>query len=160
MLSKQVAGQKWASLERTEVDAGKVTISPATSTGTTSKVTSMTTAPAYPTSSKSGPKDWDKLASDLTAKAKSKKEKKKAKEGKQEATGSEEEDDDGEDSGVDSDFGGDPVDGFFKKLYAGADDDTRRAMMKSYQESGGTSLSTNWSEVGKGRVEPVQSRDD
>ena len=120
----------------------------------------MTTAPAYPTSSKSGPKDWDKLASDLTAKAKSKKEKKKAKEGKQEATGSEEEDDDGEDSGVDSDFGGDPVDGFFKKLYAGADDDTRRAMMKSYQESGGTSLSTNWSEVGKGRVEPVQSRDD
>jgi suppressor of G2 allele of SKP1 len=26
-------------------------------------------------------------------------------------------------------------------------------MMKSYQESGGTSLSTNWSEVGKGKME-------
>ncbi|SPO21207.1 related to SGT1 - subunit of SCF ubiquitin ligase complex [Ustilago trichophora] len=38
---------------------------------------------------------------------------------------------------------------FFQKLYADADDDTKRAMMKSYQESGGTSLSTDWSKVGK-----------
>jgi suppressor of G2 allele of SKP1 len=45
------------------------------------------------------------------------------------------------------------VDDFFKKLYADADDDTRKAMMKSYQESGGTALSTNWSEVKKGKVE-------
>lgn len=45
------------------------------------------------------------------------------------------------------------IDAFFQKLYADADDDTRRAMMKSYQESGGTSLSTNWSEVGKGKME-------
>lgn len=45
------------------------------------------------------------------------------------------------------------IDAFFKKLYADADEDTRRAMMKSYQESGGTSLSTNWDEVRKGRVE-------
>ena len=51
------------------------------------------------------------------------------------------------------DDGNDPVDGFFKKLYAGADADTRRAMMKSYQESNGTALSTNWDEVGKGKVE-------
>lgn len=36
---------------------------------------------------------------------------------------------------------------FFKKLYADADDDTRRAMVKSYQESGGTALSTNWKDV-------------
>ncbi|PWN87875.1 SGS-domain-containing protein [Acaromyces ingoldii] len=42
---------------------------------------------------------------------------------------------------------------FFQKLYADADDDTRRAMMKSYQESGGTHLSTNWGEVSKARVE-------
>jgi len=33
------------------------------------------------------------------------------------------------------------------------DDATKRAMMKSYQESGGTVLSTNWSEVGAGKVE-------
>jgi suppressor of G2 allele of SKP1 len=45
------------------------------------------------------------------------------------------------------------IDDFFKKLYADADDDTRRAMMKSYQESGGTALSTNWTDVSKGKVE-------
>ena len=44
------------------------------------------------------------------------------------------------------------IDDFFKKLYADADDETRRAMMKSYQESGGTALSTNWGEVSKGKV--------
>ncbi|KAK7207040.1 SGS-domain-containing protein [Myxozyma melibiosi] len=45
--------------------------------------------------------------------------------------------------------GGDPASFFFKKLYADADEDTRRAMMKSYVESNGTALSTNWSEVKK-----------
>ena len=36
----------------------------------------------------------------------------------------------------------------FQQIYANADPDTRRAMIKSYQTSGGTVLSTNWSEVG------------
>jgi suppressor of G2 allele of SKP1 len=36
----------------------------------------------------------------------------------------------------------------FKDIFAKADENTRRAMMKSYQTSGGTVLSTNWSEVG------------
>lgn len=44
-------------------------------------------------------------------------------------------------------------DDFFKKLFANADDDVRKAMMKSYSESGGTSLSTNWDEVKKAKVE-------
>ncbi|CAI2021462.1 hypothetical protein SEUBUCD646_0H01090 [Saccharomyces eubayanus] len=43
-------------------------------------------------------------------------------------------------------------DAFFQKLYAGADPDTRRAMMKSFIESNGTSLSTDWEDVSKGEV--------
>lgn len=35
----------------------------------------------------------------------------------------------------------------FKQIYANASDDTRRAMVKSFQTSGGTVLSTNWDEV-------------
>ncbi|TFY62913.1 hypothetical protein EVJ58_g3552 [Rhodofomes roseus] len=57
-------------------------------------------------------------------------------------------------SSDDPNAGGDAtVNDFFQKLYADADEDTRRAMLKSYQESGGTTLSTNWDEVGKGNVE-------
>lgn len=59
-----------------------------------------------------------------------------------------------DDADSDLEEGGDNVDAFFKKLYAGADPDTQRAMMKSYVESQGTSLSTNWDEVSKGKVEP------
>ena len=39
---------------------------------------------------------------------------------------------------------GDPLNGFFKKIFAQGDEDTRRAMMKSFVESNGTVLSTNW----------------
>ena len=56
----------------------------------------------------------------------------------------------------DPNVGGDTtLNSFFQKLFADADDDTKRAMMKSFQESGGTTLSTNWDEVGKGKV-PVK----
>ena len=49
----------------------------------------------------------------------------------------------------------------FKQIYERSDEDTRRAMIKSYQTSGGTVLSTNWDEVakkdyeGKDRPDPV-----
>lgn len=54
----------------------------------------------------------------------------------------------------DPNVGGDgTVNTFFQKIFADADDDTRRAMMKSFQESGGTTLSTNWDEVKKSKAE-------
>lgn len=74
--------------------------------------------PAYPTSSKGGPKNWDKL----------------------------------EDAGSDDDS---DVNKFFKQLYKGATPDQQRAMMKSFTESNGTSLSTDWSDVGNRKVETV-----
>ncbi|CAI5511708.1 unnamed protein product [Closterium sp. Naga37s-1] len=41
----------------------------------------------------------------------------------------------------------------FQDIYAGADEETRRAMNKSFVESKGTVLSTNWKEVGSGKVD-------
>ncbi len=84
------------------------------------KGAASTTAPQYPSSSKSGPKDWDKLG--------------------------EAEDDD--EANQDVNF-------FFKKLYAGATPEQQRAMMKSFTESNGTSLSTNWDDVKQGKVETI-----
>ncbi|THV04973.1 SGS-domain-containing protein [Dendrothele bispora CBS 962.96] len=53
----------------------------------------------------------------------------------------------------DPNVGGDSaVNPFFQKIFADADEDTKRAMMKSFVESGGTTLSTNWDEVRKEKV--------
>ena len=137
VLRKKQPGQKWPALEGTSRPAGETTsqANPPSTTQTQPDVTDK--APSYPTSSRKGVKDWDKLATSLS--------KGKKKDGAAEG---------GDDDDDLSDYGGDPVDGFFKKLYANADPDTRRAMMKSYYESDGTALSTNWSEVGKKKVEP------
>ncbi|VEL29252.1 unnamed protein product [Protopolystoma xenopodis] len=41
----------------------------------------------------------------------------------------------------------------FRDIYSNATEETRKAMIKSFTESAGTVLSTNWKEVSKGKVE-------
>ena len=43
--------------------------------------------------------------------------------------------------------GDEALNNFFQKIYADANEDQRRAMLKSFQTSGGTVLSTDWSTV-------------
>ncbi|KAJ6261565.1 hypothetical protein Dda_4235 [Drechslerella dactyloides] len=147
VLQKAEPGRKWAALESTEA--------PTTSTTTSSTTTTAPPPPkpadkppAYPTSSRSGPKNWDKVVNDLAASSKAK----KSKDGQPAAESAEPANDEVDYADLDDDTG-DPVNGFFRKLYQDADPDTRRAMMKSYVESNGTALSTNWAEVQKGKVE-------
>ncbi|KAI9802312.1 MAG: hypothetical protein M1833_001818 [Piccolia ochrophora] len=142
ILEKSTPGRKWPSLEGSEIAQTQDKSTDNSNVGgakASSSNLERDAAPSYPTSSRSGPKDWDKVAADLSKKP-----------ARAEAQG----DSGGEPAEGDDldDDEGDPVNGFFKKLYAGADPDTRRAMMKSYQESNGTALSTNWSEVGSGPV--------
>lgn len=166
ILKKAQPGQKWHSLEGTaplKPSKDATTSAPPQDPVKTAVLSSTITekAPSYPTSSRTGPKNWDKLADDLHAQTKAKKKQpaKPKSQSKSKSSPNTSEDEAAED--VDSDYDtGDAVDGFFKKLYAGADDDTRRAMMKSYYESQGTALSTNWTEVGKGPVEVVKGKDD
>ena len=56
--------------------------------------------------------------------------------------------------------GDDAMNKLFQQLYANADPDTRRAMIKSYQTSGGTVLSTNWNEVEKTDYEKERTAPD
>lgn len=43
--------------------------------------------------------------------------------------------------------GGDGFNQMLKQIYGQMDEDTKRAMIKSYQTSGGTVLNTSWNEV-------------
>ncbi|KAI4152989.1 MAG: hypothetical protein LQ340_002577 [Diploschistes diacapsis] len=161
-LQKAEPGRKWHSLEGTEAipseDSSSGNQDDAVRQAVLHQPTTKASAPAYPTSSKSGPKNWDKLATDLTKKKAKPKDKGKGKAKAEEGDGKDaDQDSDAEAKEEEepylSDDEGDPVNGFFKKLYKNADPDTRRAMMKSYTESNGTALSTNWGEVKKGPVE-------
>ena len=142
VLVKATPGQKWSALESSEpVDSATEAAAGSTDDKNGEAVkravftNSAPKGPAYPTSSKSGPKDWDKAAKEALNAEKS------GKEG---------------DINDDEDYeGGDEANHFFKKLFKGASPETQRAMMKSYTESNGTALSTNWEEVSKGPVETV-----
>nr|XP_025699958.1 protein SGT1 homolog B isoform X2 [Arachis hypogaea] len=90
------------------------------------KINAMTNQPERPTypSSKPRTKDWDKLEALM------KKEEKEEK--------------------LDGDAA---LNKLFRDIYQNADEDMRRAMSKSFLESNGTVLSTDWKEVGSKKVE-------
>lgn len=130
VLQKATPGVKWGSWGKEDIGSAAAdaeaftasTTAPSTTTPQPSTNTTTSTGPAYPTSSRSGPKNWDKLVSG-------------------EGTG----------EGADADDDKDDVNGFFKQLYKGATPEQQRAMMKSFVESNGTALSTDWDDV-KGRT--------
>ena len=144
VMKKATPGQKWASIESKElvqeaehaVDDGDADVKRVV----LGNQSTSNAAPSYPTSSKSGPKNWDKVADDLT--------KKKPKKDKAEGDGGEDDDDDGIDE-----YEGNGENAFLQTIFKSSNPDAQRAMMKSYQESNGTVLSTDWSEVGKKKVE-------
>ncbi|ORZ33293.1 SGS domain-domain-containing protein [Catenaria anguillulae PL171] len=109
-LAKVDLGVKWTVLEGDDPLAAPVLAS------------TTAAAKSYPSSSKSGPKDWDKVAKEVT---------------KEE----------------DKPEGDAALMKLFQDIYKNADENTRKAMIKSYTESNGTALSTSWDEVGKGKVE-------
>ena len=84
---------------------------------------SATSAHAYPTSSHTH-RNWDKLAADIE---------KEEKEEKLEGDAA--------------------LNQLFQRIYGEGSDEVKRAMNKSFVESGGTVLSTNWAEVGSKKVE-------
>ncbi|ESZ94119.1 hypothetical protein SBOR_5473 [Sclerotinia borealis F-4128] len=132
-LHKSKEGLKWSTLEGTDPIASKSAEEQKSEIPSAILNPKTDTVPSYPTSSRNGPKNWDALASS--------------------ALNSEKKDGDKSTNGGDDEEDGDPMNAFFKKLYKDADPDTKRAMMKSFQESNGTALSTNWSDVSKGPVE-------
>ncbi|XP_067012404.1 protein SGT1 homolog isoform X2 [Anabrus simplex] len=74
-------------------------------------------------SSASKPKDWDRVVGELAK----------------------EDDDKAEGEAA--------LNSLFQKIYSQGSDEVKRAMNKSFQESGGTVLSTNWNEVSKDKVD-------
>jgi len=120
-LEKKNPQRDWALLEKADSPNEKVleTIAPKPITQPQKVVTMNQSIPSYPSSAKVK-RDWSKIDKEI------------------------EED---MEKNRDEYLEGDPVNRMFQMLYQNADENTRRAMMKSYQTSGGTVLSMNWDEV-------------
>jgi suppressor of G2 allele of SKP1 len=133
-LPKDQPGITWPALFATSpVDptAARAYASPPPEPPTTSLPSPLTARPR-PESTGKPKKNWDAVLSELDG------------------------DDEREEPGA---GGGDAaLQKLFAGIYANADADTRRAMIKSFTESGGTALSTDWSSVGKDKV-PVRPPD-
>jgi suppressor of G2 allele of SKP1 len=116
-LAKKVRSLKWTALES----------SPTTTIPTPkdAKEKSQPKGIAYPTSSKSGSKNWDAMEREAIKDAET----------------------------WEKPEGEAAANALFRDLFKNATPEVRRAMEKSYVESNGTALSTNWDEVGKGMVE-------
>ncbi|KAJ4439308.1 protein SGT1 homolog [Periplaneta americana] len=79
--------------------------------------------PKYPTSAPKAT-DWDRVVGDIT-----------------------------KEEGEEKPEGEAALNALFQKIYSQGSDEVKRAMNKSFQESGGTVLSTNWNEVAREKVE-------
>ncbi|KAH9241066.1 hypothetical protein K456DRAFT_1821622 [Colletotrichum gloeosporioides 23] len=117
---KKAAVLKWPKLkaEPSDVNTTIATPAPAAPAKPVEPAPAPAAGPSYPTSSKSGAKNWDTVLAD--------------------------EKDDDEDKDINL---------FFKSLYKGATPEQQRAMMKSFTESNGTALSTDWNDVKDRTVE-------
>lgn len=156
ILQKQTAGQKWSALEGTststeadtpsENDITTKTNDPARTaalSSTTNRAASALPSPYVSRPGSNAPKNWDIIASSSLKAAQSNDA--NASSSKTKGASVADLDEDDED--------GDDVNKFFKHLFKNADPDTRKAMVKSYTESGGTALSTNWEDVKKKKVD-------
>ncbi|KAF3804318.1 Protein SGT1-like [Colletotrichum gloeosporioides] len=117
---KKAAVLKWPKLKADPSDVNTTTTTPAPAAPAkpVEPAPAPAAGPSYPTSSKSGAKNWDTVLAD--------------------------EKDDDEDKDINL---------FFKSLYKGATPEQQRAMMKSFTESNGTALSTDWNDVKDRTVE-------
>jgi suppressor of G2 allele of SKP1 len=127
ILSKATPGQKWHALESSEPVAADTPFASTAAPSSATDAPKPTTFTAAPTTGPVYPTSSKSGPKNWDTIA---------------ADGDNEDEDDGANS-------------FFKKLYKDAAPEVQRAMMKSYTESNGTSLSTNWEEVSKGKVETL-----